>query len=519
MGGRLSERRIELLTKRLLDNQQYDVNCVVLLGAGCSVTAGIPTSQGFVDVIRNEYRLQYDLAAEKTYSGCMAQLSDSDRHRLISKYIDKAKINWTHIYLAQLIENGYVDRVLTTNFDPLVMRACILLNVFPAVYDMMALDEYDTDLIGKRAIFHLHGQRDGFFQAHGDQDFNGLYERLAPLFRVSKQRRTWIVIGYSGDNDPVLRHLREIRRFGEELYWIGYQDEDPAEEARAMLENSTGCHFVRGYDADMFFLELADQLGLGMPKFLDRPFSHFKDSLSKIAGFDDDAGLKKGMHYVARTLERLESAIEKFENDADAADAAATPRAEAPRQGDALAVRVAKLSMANKADEIIALREGILATGDETLRNNLAWAYAARGDRRDDLARKADESERRRLWDLAIEDFWQAITLYEDYGKAYSLWGVVLAEKSHLFKGAEAKALIAEAEEKARKGAELDPSFTYNRACVSLIIGKPDECHERLRGAKDAGHLPRRATLENDPDLRLLRAETYFKGILAAARP
>jgi hypothetical protein len=64
----------------------------------------------------------------------MAALDRGVRRDLIAGYIDKAKINWAHLALAQLIENGFVDRVLTTNFDPLVSRACALVTT-PIITD------------------------------------------------------------------------------------------------------------------------------------------------------------------------------------------------------------------------------------------------------------------------------------------------------------------------------------------------------------------------------------------------
>lgn len=38
-------------------------------------------------------------------------------------YIDAAHISWAHIGLAQLVKHGYVVRILTTNFAPLITRA------------------------------------------------------------------------------------------------------------------------------------------------------------------------------------------------------------------------------------------------------------------------------------------------------------------------------------------------------------------------------------------------------------
>jgi NAD-dependent SIR2 family protein deacetylase len=53
----------------------------------------------------------------------MAELSVGQQRDLIIEQVAKAKINWAHMAIAQLIRNGYVDRILTTNFDPLVLRA------------------------------------------------------------------------------------------------------------------------------------------------------------------------------------------------------------------------------------------------------------------------------------------------------------------------------------------------------------------------------------------------------------
>ncbi len=48
------------------------------------------------------------------------------RNKLLKGYIDRAQINVTHIYLAQLIKEGFADYVLTVNFDNLMLRAMAL---------------------------------------------------------------------------------------------------------------------------------------------------------------------------------------------------------------------------------------------------------------------------------------------------------------------------------------------------------------------------------------------------------
>jgi NAD-dependent SIR2 family protein deacetylase len=92
----------------------------------------------------------------------MSEIDHGDQRELIRRYIDAAKLNWAHAGIASLIKHGYVGRVLTTNFDPLVARACAIFNDLPAVYDLTMSQIRKYKELPEKAIFHLHGQRYGF---------------------------------------------------------------------------------------------------------------------------------------------------------------------------------------------------------------------------------------------------------------------------------------------------------------------------------------------------------------------
>jgi len=155
------QRNISDIKENLSKAKERGKKCTLLVGAGCSVKAGIPLASGFVEIIKEDYENAYNRAKEKTYPACMAQLLVGHRRDLIAGYIDNAKINWAHICVALLIHEGYVDRVFTTNFDPLLIKACALLNEFPAVYDFAASQLFKPADVADKAIFHLHGQRGG----------------------------------------------------------------------------------------------------------------------------------------------------------------------------------------------------------------------------------------------------------------------------------------------------------------------------------------------------------------------
>ena len=259
--------------------------CSVLLGAGCSISAGIPSASDIVRHIKARFPAAYARAASQQYPDCMAALDRGVRRDLVGAYIDKAKTNWAHIALAQLIDRGYVDRVLTTNFDPLVSRACALVNSFPAVYDFAASHTFNPDQVSDKAIFHLHGQRDGFVLLNTRAEVTKHRNHLKPVFDDAHKGRVWIVVGYSGENDPVFDLLARVPTFEYGLYWIGHGLKPPNYVADRLIGSARGAHFIGGWDADDFFVTLAQKLQCFPPRFVTQPFSHLRSVFSMLTDY------------------------------------------------------------------------------------------------------------------------------------------------------------------------------------------------------------------------------------------
>jgi len=281
------ERKIDDIVSVLKAAKRSNRRCSLLIGAGCSVSAGIPLASQFVEIIKDQYPSAYGRAETKTYPHCMYELEPGIRRDLIARYIDQAKINWAHIVIAQLVKHGYVDRVLTPNFDPLVMRACALAGEFPAVYDFAASQQFNPAYVSAKAIFHLHGQRDGFNLLHTDEEVNALTDALTPVFDDAGKGRMWLVVGYSGDNDPVFKHLARVKEFDFGLYWVTYRDDEPAAHVQSgLLQKNKGAFYVKGYDADEFFVKLARELDCFPPDLIARPFSHLDSLLKMLTPYD-----------------------------------------------------------------------------------------------------------------------------------------------------------------------------------------------------------------------------------------
>ena len=153
----------------------------------------------------------------------MSALNSKERKELFKKYIKEAKINVAHIYLAQLVKLGYVDYILTVNFDDLLLRACGLFNYTIPTYDISNLDSFTTTTFQNGSIIYLHGQHYGEWLLNAKGELEKDNERVSQLLNKICHNRTWVVAGYSGE-DNVFSEINKFSCFDNELYWIKYID-------------------------------------------------------------------------------------------------------------------------------------------------------------------------------------------------------------------------------------------------------------------------------------------------------
>ena len=283
------ETTIEEIVENLEINRGNECKTAVLLGAGMSVTAGIPTAKGIMKDIEKNMPTTVSNCKNKTYQNYMQLLGPSQRKKLIAYYVDNAKINLAHLYLGTLIKENYIDRVLTTNFDNLIIRSLALFNIFPATYDLAVSQTFIPEETAQLSLFYLHGQRNGYKILNTESELreSGELEHYKEIFLDTARQRSWIVIGYSGENDPIFKRLAEIKIFRNKLFWVGYKEEEPKEHILQNIltpEEKYG-YYLKGYNADDFFLNLVRKLKLPEPQILSTPFSHLKEEIENIGKF------------------------------------------------------------------------------------------------------------------------------------------------------------------------------------------------------------------------------------------
>jgi hypothetical protein len=399
---------IDEIVETLRNAKEHGKKCSVLIGAGCSVTAGIPTARGFVEIIKKRFPSKYEKAEEKTYAKCMAQLADSEQHDLIAEFVDTAKINWAHIALTQLIKNDYVDRVLTTNFDPLVIRACALAGIFPAIYDVAASQFFSREKVPDRAVFYLHGQRTGFVLINTENAFQRHSKSLKPIFEDAGLGRVWIVVGYSGENDPVFEHLARVRRFDNNLYWVGYRDNDPPRHlSDKLLLEGKYAFYVKGFDADSFLVTLAQELDCFPPDYIRKPFSYLDNLYNEMTPYVfPRTDVPVNTMRFARTFVR--DAIEKIE----------TIHSNALQAWYDL--------MAGRHDEVISLQSKYAGTVHPEIMDAISWAFVDQGNRFSFEGSKAAGGEADGLYREACEKYAEAVKIKPEMHEAFNNWGTAL---------------------------------------------------------------------------------------------
>jgi len=282
---------------------------LVLVGAGCSASAGIPTASGVVDLAlkhlgrkrlrqidvekRDPQIIYEDLKAdgihfankygpELYYEIFDEHLDESNEQRAIIKEAieqGKGKINWAHIRLGQLVAERCVHTVITTNFDRLVQEGMRRANVIAAVADgLEAFNRIDARPAFPQ-IIHLHGSFYNYSPRNSTRHISEV-GKAAPtrgaLYGLLQAAPFLLVVGYRGEEEGLMQPLREaLMAFPERrVFWALHGDEDSAPTQVKSLSN-TGCilTFLSNFEADDLFDILATGAQLGLPSWIRNPIT------------------------------------------------------------------------------------------------------------------------------------------------------------------------------------------------------------------------------------------------------
>jgi hypothetical protein len=256
----------------------------LLLGSGVSRAAGIPSGWEVVlDLVQQIAEIEgADTAGdpetwyrdrfghEPRYSELLAELarSQADRAALLRRYFEPSEEERAeglkvptaaHRAIAELVRDGWVSVIVTTNFDRLLETALEEAGVAPTVIASADAAKGALPLVHNACtVIKVHGDyRDARIRntpeelAAYDPVFNQLLNRVFDEYGL-------VVCGWSGEYDTALGDAIlkcETRRF--QTFWAARGK--LGDRARALLEHREA-QLVKVADADAFFVGLVEKV-------------------------------------------------------------------------------------------------------------------------------------------------------------------------------------------------------------------------------------------------------------------
>ena len=286
-----------------------------LVGAGCSVTAGVPmvpkiakdqvpelakrhqletTSpvtalfqlgtigilQGHKDIaaMGDENLVDRGLVYDALFKEVFA--APDEARDLFKRLIKQAKpkINWAHLALGELAALDWISTTITTNFDLLALEGYARAGVIPVVSDgIESLDRIDPrpehpqllQINGSLHSYRLRNSAAELSEVGGSSAAIGTFETLFQYARVI------VVVGYEGREPQIMKLLTDASRRlpDKHIFWSLYSSDpdDLSPNAADFMSHSRNARLIIGQDADLFFHDLCKELGIGAPQSLRDP--------------------------------------------------------------------------------------------------------------------------------------------------------------------------------------------------------------------------------------------------------
>lgn len=225
--------------------QSGDKDIVLLLGAGISVTAGIPTSTGIINDLQNSPQFPTVTHDDPiTYYSLMNKLSSVERRNIFSRYTDKANVNVSNLIAARLLHKEKISHILTTNFDNLLTRAASLnINSLP-VYDATFTTLQEGFKLVNNSIIYLHGQVHGFWQLNTLNEHNKYTRTINFFLGNTVSNKTVVIIGYSG-LDPLFPLLSQQLLSAKKVVWVPFENEPPVRSVDKVLRKMHNTYLIK----------------------------------------------------------------------------------------------------------------------------------------------------------------------------------------------------------------------------------------------------------------------------------
>jgi protein O-mannosyl-transferase len=305
--AKIDELDVGAFVRRLhsLVTKEEDCRMVWFLGAGCSVSSGIPTAAGLVDrwlpelhqsVTGGRIELQPwvagefgDLAGDLTsiYGTVIGRLfpTPRERQREIERLTGEKDPEIGYALMAVLMATPTIgprlNVILSTNFDDLAQDALyILTRQKPLVVAHDSLAPYARHSRNRPLIVKVHGDAQ-LAPRNTPDETSAVGPQMAAALGAVLAGSGIVFCGYGGNDGSIAELLRSLPPNTLEwgTYWVGNEfPHGPVGEV--LRERSEATFLVRHRDFDSLMLRVAEEFNLDFPPLVDR-FKKLEDSYGR----------------------------------------------------------------------------------------------------------------------------------------------------------------------------------------------------------------------------------------------
>lgn len=216
------------LIQSLKMNKTKNHGITVFIGAGCSLTStnkNITTynivrslvQQFSIDsCIPDNWKELYEIFVNTVWNGQGAE----DRIQLLEDFFQDMEPSIGYQNLRWLLENGYINNIITTNFDLMIDQILDGLSYHLIVGDS---EENIGDSPAQFTLIKAHGDLQHGQLRFSPSELSKLPNELSDKIRKLTQN-TVIVIGYRGQDVGILNALYDINKYN--AFWISLEEPD-----------------------------------------------------------------------------------------------------------------------------------------------------------------------------------------------------------------------------------------------------------------------------------------------------
>ena len=276
------EKGTSLSLKRFINHFCKDIRqekrfCFIL-GAGASKTSGIPTgaelAQRWISELeeqdsddleewlnekgigKEDYATHYSDIFDKRF-----ELSRKDGFAFLESVMSKAEPSCGYSVLAQILEKGKHNVVITTNFDSLTEDALfIYTQKKPLVIGHSALAGYITATPSRPLVIKIHHDL-LLSPKNTTAETSKLDDNFTKSLKEVFKQYTPLVIGYGGNDGSLMSFLKNLEYFEEGIFWFYINEKDIKPEVEELVRKVEG-HFVKIKGFDHLMIQLGNELKL-----------------------------------------------------------------------------------------------------------------------------------------------------------------------------------------------------------------------------------------------------------------